>query len=41
MFTYSFILFFIGILFLAASIAVADIEYHNQTHWIIKRLHKR
>ena len=39
-FTSSFFVFAIGMLFLMMGIALGDVEYHNQTKWIIKRNHK-
>lgn len=38
-FTSSFTVFAIGLLFLMMGIALADVEYHNQTKWIINRHH--
>ena len=40
-FTSSFTIFAIGMLLLMVGLAVADVEYHSQTKWIINRHHKR
>lgn len=40
-FTPSYILIICGILFVMVGIAMADVEYHTQTGWVMKRLHKK
>lgn len=39
MLTSTFFIFAIGMLFLIMGMALADVEYHNQTKWVIKRHH--
>lgn len=39
-FTSSFVIFGIGLLLFMIGLAMTDVEYHQQTQWIIKRHHK-